>query len=119
MERIECLVSGSRHVAKQVLSWITCAKRPLTTVELCHALAVETDDSEKFDEENLPVIEDIVTVCTGLVTVDKESDIIRFVHYSTQEYFERTWQDWFPNAQKDIALTCATYLSYETFTGHV
>ena len=44
----------------------------------------------KLDEENLPEIEDMVSVCAGLVTIDEESNIIRLVHYTTQEYFERT-----------------------------
>jgi hypothetical protein len=30
----------------------------------------------KLDEENLPQIKDIVLMCAGLVTVDKESSII-------------------------------------------
>ena len=41
MERIEGQIADSRGLAKQVLSWITCAKRPLTTLELRHALGVE------------------------------------------------------------------------------
>jgi hypothetical protein len=88
MERIEGQVADSQELAKQVLSWITCAKRPLTTSELRHALAVEKGESE-LDEENLPEIEDMVSVCAGLVTVDEKSEIIRLVHYTTQEYFER------------------------------
>jgi hypothetical protein len=40
---------------------------------------------------------------------------IRLIHYTTQEYFERTWTFWFPHAQKDIAMTCVTYLSFDTF----
>lgn len=97
MERIEGQVRDSQELAKQVLAWITCAKRPLTTSELQHALAVEYGESE-LDKENLPEIEDMVSVCAGLVTVDEESDVIRLVHYTTQEYFERTWISWFPNA---------------------
>jgi hypothetical protein len=81
----------------QVLSWIACAKRPITSSELRHALAVELDTSE-LDEENLPETGDIVSVCAGLVTVDEESDIIRLIHHTTQEYFERTWTSWFSNA---------------------
>ena len=114
MERIEGQVKNSRELAKQVLSWITCAKRPLTTSELRHALAVEIGES-KLDEDNLPEIEDILSVCAGLVTVDEQSDVIRLVHYTTQEYFERTWAFWFPNAQKDIATICVTYLSFNAF----
>ena len=57
----------------------------------------------------------ITSVCAGLVTVDEESDIIRLVHYTTQEYFDQTWATWFPNGQADIAKTCVTYLSFKAF----
>ncbi|OCK95650.1 purine and uridine phosphorylase [Cenococcum geophilum 1.58] len=114
MERIEDQIADSRELAKQVLSWITCAKRPLTTLELQHAIAVEIGVSE-LDEDNLPEIEDMVSVCAGLVTINEESGIIRLVHYTTQEYLERTLTSWFPNAQSDIATTCVTYLSFNSF----
>ncbi|UKZ83618.1 hypothetical protein TrVFT333_011427 [Trichoderma virens FT-333] len=114
MKRIEGQVAGQEELAKQVLLWITCARRPLTTTELQHALAVEVGESE-FDEENLPQTEDMVSVCAGLVTVDEESKIIRLVHYTTQEYFERTQKHWFPTAQTDIATICVAYLSFSAF----
>jgi nitrate reductase NapAB chaperone NapD len=114
MERIEGQIKDSEKFAKDILSWITCAKRPLTTLELRHALAVEIGASE-LDEENLPEIKDMVSVCAGLVTVDEESDIIRLIHYTTPEYFQRTWASWFPNAEGDIGTACVTYLSYNTF----
>src|SRR5436305_14863573 len=57
----------------------------------------------------------MVSVCAGLVIVDKESDIIRLVHYTTQEYFERTWVSWFPDSQRDIASICVIYLSFDVF----
>ncbi|KAL7906419.1 hypothetical protein GGI35DRAFT_458100 [Trichoderma velutinum] len=114
MERIKGQVADQEELAKQVLLWITCARRPLTTTELQHALAVEVGESE-FDEENLPQTEDMVSVCAGLVTVDEESKIIRLVHYTTQEYFERTQKRWFPTAQTEIVTICATYLSFSAF----
>ncbi|OCK75533.1 ankyrin, partial [Lepidopterella palustris CBS 459.81] len=82
--------------------------------ELSHALAVEVGERE-LDEDNVPDIEDMVSVCAGLVTVDKESNIIRLVHLTTQEYFERIREDWNPTAQEEIASTCLTYLSFQTF----
>jgi ankyrin repeat protein len=118
MERINGQVKDQEELAKQVLSWITCAKRPLTTSELQHALGVEVGESE-LDEENLSQIEDIVSVCAGLVTVDAESGIIRLVHYTTQEYFERTQKRWFPNAETDITTICVTYLSFNAFQDDV
>jgi ankyrin repeat protein len=114
MERIESQEAGFKELAKKVLSWITCAKRPLTILELRHALAVEVAESE-LDEENIPEPEDMVFACAGLITVDQESDIIRLVHYTTQEYFERTQTSWYPDAQRDIAMICVTYLSFDVF----
>jgi hypothetical protein len=114
MERIHGQVPASRTLAEQALSWITCAKRTLTTSELQQALAVEIGCSE-LDRDNLTEIQEIVSVCAGLVTVDKESNNIRLVHYITQEYFERTQKVWFPKAESDITTICVTYLSFSVF----
>jgi len=114
MIRIEGQVADQEQLAKQVLAWITCAKRPLTTAELQHALGVE-DGEPEFDNENLPQIGHIISSCVGLVTIDEESDIIRLVHYTMQEYFERTQNRWFPDAETKITETCVTYLSFDTF----
>ena len=43
---------------------------------------VEVGEPE-FDEENLPEIEDTVSVCAGLVAINEASDIIRLIHYTT------------------------------------
>ncbi|KAH7305361.1 nucleoside phosphorylase [Rhexocercosporidium sp. MPI-PUGE-AT-0058] len=114
MKRIASHDAGSEELAKQVLSWITCSKRPLTISELQYALAVEASEAE-LDEDNLPQIEDMVSVCAGLVTVDEESSTIRLVHYTTQEYFERTQNDLFPTAKSEITTTCVTCLSFDVF----
>jgi hypothetical protein len=118
MGRIERQGPKSVEFAKRVLSWITCAKRPLTTTELQHALAVDVGEPE-FDLENLPQIGDMVSVCAGLVTVDQESRIIRLVHYTTQEYFQRTQEQWFPGGQLDMARVCTTYLAFRAFESGV
>ncbi|UKZ67722.1 uncharacterized protein TrAtP1_008880 [Trichoderma atroviride] len=114
MDRINSQMLGLRVLGRKVLAWITCARRKLTTSELQHALAVETGSSV-LDRDNLSEIEDMVSACAGLVTVDKESNIIRLVHYTTQEYFDRTRQDWFPDAEANITEICVTYLSFSVF----
>jgi ankyrin repeat protein len=114
LQRIKGQLDGDQELAKKVISWITFAKRPLTATEICCALAIELEDVE-LDSENIPNIKDLVSVCAGLVIVDKESDVIRLVHYTTQEYFERIREQWNPRAQSDIASTCLTYLSFNTF----
>jgi hypothetical protein len=56
---------------------------------------VEVNEAE-LDEDNLPEIEDMVSIYARLVVINKESNIIRLVYYMTQEYFERTQSQWFP-----------------------
>ncbi|KAH8728164.1 ankyrin repeat domain-containing protein [Phaeosphaeriaceae sp. PMI808] len=114
LQRIEGQLDGDRELAKTVLTWITFAKRPLTTAEICCALAVEPGEAE-LDPENKPDVDDIVSVCAGLVVVDKESAIIRLVHYTTQEYFERVSSRLSPDGQVPIVETCLTYLSFSVF----
>lgn len=113
-QRVQSQEAGFRELAEYVLSWIVCGRRPLTILELQHGLAVEIGDSELGDD-NFQDIEEIVSVCAGLLIVDEESDIIRLVHYTTQEYFERTQKLWFPDAEGYIARSCVTYLSFDVF----
>ncbi|KAL9564022.1 hypothetical protein ACKAV7_011839 [Fusarium commune] len=102
MERINGQRPGLRKIAHDVLLWVACAKRPLTTSELQHALAIEVGDPE-LDRDNMPHIEDMVSVCAGLVTVDEESGIIRIG-------FQRG---------TTIAKICVTYLTLDEFKrGH-
>jgi len=68
-----------------------------------------------LDDDFLPELEDLVSICAGLVTIDKESNIVRLVHYTTQEYFERKQKDWFPDAESGITIICVTYLSFSVF----
>jgi ankyrin repeat protein len=114
MDRIKGQKPGLEKLAMKVLSWITCAKRPLTTLELQHALATKVGKFE-LDKGDLPHSRDMIAVCLGLVTIDEESGIVRLVHYTTQEYFEQTWGKWFLNAETEITAICVTYLSFDTF----
>ncbi|KAL8893509.1 MAG: hypothetical protein Q9192_005193 [Flavoplaca navasiana] len=114
LQRIEGQLDNDRKLAKRILLWITFAKRPLTTAELCCVLAVEPDIVE-IDPEKVYNSEDLVSVCAGLVVVDQESGVIRLVHYTAQEYFERTGDTWSPGGQLHITIACLTYLSFTTF----
>jgi ankyrin repeat protein len=113
-KRIDGQLTEDRSLARRALSWITYAQRLLTTKELCHVLAIEPGN-KALNNDNVYDVEDVVSVCAGLVTVDEESSIIRLVHYTTQEYFERVRLDWNPGAQEEIAVACLTYLSFDTF----
>ncbi|KAJ5169200.1 uncharacterized protein N7482_004794 [Penicillium canariense] len=115
MDRIRGQSKGRWDLARRVLSWISCARRPLTIPELQHALGVETGAS-MLDETNIPELEDMISVCAGLVTLDEECKILRLVHYTTQEYFEQPQQsNWRSDAEREILRTCMTYLSFSVF----
>lgn len=116
MTRIEAQGADLAALAKDVLTWIVRAKTPLTTLELQHALAVEVGTPE-LDESNFTDVEDMVAACCGLVTVDKERNIIRIMHHTAESYLDRTWPRWFPAAETTITKSCLTYLSFRTFQG--
>ena len=114
MRRIEAQGADLADLAKDVLTWIVCAKRPLTALELQHALAVESGTAE-LDESNFTDVEDMIAACCGLVTVDKGSNIIRAMHHTAESYLDRTWLQWFPAAEATITKLCLTYLSFRKF----
>ncbi|KAA8573430.1 hypothetical protein EYC84_005016 [Monilinia fructicola] len=89
MERIEGQLEDEKELAKQ------------------QAIAVEIDEPE-LDKENFAAIDQMVSVCAGLVTVDEESNVIGLVHYTTQEYFNRKQNYWFPDAETYITTICVT-----------
>lgn len=114
MKRIEAQGTEVAALAKDILSWIVFARRPLTTVELQHALAVE-DGALELDESNVTDVEDMIAACCGLVTVDEESRIIRTMHHTAESYLDRTRSRWFPAAEANITRACLTYLSFRPF----
>ncbi len=114
VERIKYQQRGFRDLAQRVLSWITYSRRPLTVMELQHALAAVFGDTE-LDPDNIEDEDLIVSVCAGLITVDDESKVIRFIHYTTQEFFENVEKEWLSNAQLNMSMSCIAYLSFDIF----
>ncbi|KAB8364846.1 hypothetical protein FH972_024709 [Carpinus fangiana] len=109
MERIGEQDTEESVLAKRTLSWIIYALRPLLASELSQALAIEPGFSEPTVEQ-MPSTRMILSVCAGLVVVDQESNIIGLVHFTTQEYFQRTGKRWFPDAELLIARSSTAYL---------
>ncbi|KAJ7094770.1 hypothetical protein C8R44DRAFT_951374, partial [Mycena epipterygia] len=85
MDRINHQEEEERALAWLVLSWVTNARRPLEPSELRVALAVEEGTTE-LNAENLLDTENILSVCAGLVIIDKEDNKVRLIHYTIQDY---------------------------------
>ena len=115
MQRIMDQDEYDAQLAEKILCWISFAIRSLTIREIQHTLAVTPGDTD-FDDEALPYQDILVSVCAGLVTIDQESCIIRLVHYTAQEYFERIRQTQFPCGQMNMATQCLLYISFDVFS---
>lgn len=101
-------------LAVRVLGWIFYAARPLTITEVQHALAIEEGDVD-LDEDGIPSRDLLVSVCAGMVMINDNSNTITLVHYTTQEYFQRSGKRLLDNVNQDIASTCLTYLHFDSF----
>src|SRR5579859_4802100 len=112
MERISKQGKADVDLALKVLSWITYAKVPLEAKALQHAVAIKPgmttlDDGDLTDED------DLISVCAGIVTIDRESGIVRLVHYTTQKYLEKHFME----QKVEVARGCLTYLGLDVFRG--
>ena len=91
------------------LMWISHAKRPLKTDELCHALGVEIG-SPNLNIDNFPSISTLLVCCQGLVVIEKEASTVRLIHFTFQEYL-RANPELFGPAHSAMAETCLSYLN--------
>ena len=117
LRRIDAQNEDDREVAISLLRWVAYAYRPLTIPELEEALAIVPGEDD-FDPEGLPLIHDALNACAGLLVVDDETEQVRMVHYTAQDYFDKLLESRFHGAHTTIAEHCITYLSYRVFQSY-
>ena len=105
-ERIKA--EGNERIASKALAWLLYAVRPLSPEEIIQAVAVELG-STAFQQHIYPW-EHIIAVCGNFVSLDTEQNVLRFEHYSVQEFLKGHHEE-FKEAGSDIARTCFTVLS--------
>lgn len=89
MERIEAQSPYMRELALNCLVWTIYARRPLSTVELQEALAVNSNcESIQHLQPDSPQV--ILEACCNLLQETNGS--IRPIHYTVQEFLTRTVQ---------------------------
>lgn len=115
MERINDQPADAKELANQALSWIVCSQRPFFLVELQQALSLEEGDSE-IDEENFSTIDDILSVCAGLLVLSQGGRTVSLIHYTAQEYFKQNLASWVSSANTVVSTCCITYLSFDGFS---
>ena len=79
------------HYYRQILKimqWLTFSARPLQLEELAEIVAIDTDESPRFDpERRWPEPRDILMICSSLVTsTESAKAFVRLAHFSVKEY---------------------------------
>lgn len=114
IQRIADQTPGEIKWAQKVLSWVILARRPLSPMELKHALGLRPGDRE-LNSKNFPHPSTIVSLCAGLALINQESNVVQLVHYTTKEYFEHNPPKWIQSAKADLARCCLQYLALDVF----
>lgn len=102
------------ELASKILSWLVKARRLPTVCELQMAVSVEQDDLI-FNAHDLPDKKTLLDVCAGFATVDKNTDTIRLIHYTTMEYL--LGSSIIPgDANFNLTIACITFASFDVFS---
>lgn len=118
-DRILCAIDKEySQDALRILQWLVYSARPLRIDEVVDAIAVYNDSDLQFDPESrLPDPQDILTICSSLVTLVGVE--IRLAHFSVKEYLVSKRIQNGPASQYSIrsiptnlsmAKTCLAYL---------
>ncbi|OAL25983.1 hypothetical protein AYO22_04610 [Fonsecaea multimorphosa] len=114
LQRIRDQVPKDAELAFRILSWLSHALRPLKLEELQHGFAVQTGQGE-FPRTRIIDAEILIEVCCGIVTIEASNRAIRMVHFTAQEYFQSVKDQLFPLGNLDMAISCVSYLSLESY----
>ena len=121
--------SAKAPFVKRVFRWLACTRRPLLIYELQEAVAFDQSD-KCWDPEKIPDADLLLQGCHSLVVRDDENATVRFAHHTVQQYLMATsssqyqiseeitvrdFQFRMPDAQREAAIVCITYLSFSDF----
>ncbi|PHH65759.1 hypothetical protein CDD81_1486 [Ophiocordyceps australis] len=115
LQRINQSDQEDRMFALRIISYVFCAKRPLSMDELLHALSVVPGATDMLSE----ALYDgalVLSVSLGLIRVDDKSGLVRLTHHTLHEHLHKFPQQLFPHHEKDLAISCLLYLSFDAFS---
>lgn len=114
IKRISDQSESDYKLAQQALTWLVYAMRPISEIDLEAALAVELGE-RYLDPDNIVPVMELLSLCAGLVILDKESKVVRLVHYTTQEYFSHNPQHLLRNPHRVLSNVCVSFLGIDDF----
>ncbi|KAI1196726.1 NACHT and WD domain protein [Nemania serpens] len=101
-----------RYIIRAILTWVVCASRPLTVLELTEAIRTDIN-------VNLPSPKTAVeSLCGHFVSVDKQTALVQIVHATAREFLLSDEAEPFrisiPEANERLALSCLQLLASPT-----
>ena len=136
-KRIRSQDQQTSHQALQVLGWVTFARKPMSILEVSHALSTEEGDNGLY-QEGIPDRDLLISSCAGIITVqatkeqssqietnsvahteslpeDSNNDILVVTHHTAQRYLRNKINHLFSATNREIAEACLRYLSFDVF----
>ncbi|PHH58834.1 hypothetical protein CDD82_2702 [Ophiocordyceps australis] len=116
LSRIRSQAVDDAALADSVIFWVFCARTRLTVVQLQHMYAMATREAGETDEADAPADDELpdgdvmLGVCGGLIVVDPRSALVGPVHYTAQQFFERSQQRRLLEARAQVTGMALAYL---------
>lgn len=122
IQRIRSSQRGDHELAMKILSWVFRAITPLRMDELLEALVVEEVELDEIEsglrlEDVLPDVlkpYPVIDCCKSLIIYEESSQLVRFTHFTVQEYITDHLQSCLPSVTH-LSKTCLTYLAFPEF----
>ncbi|KAH6902529.1 ankyrin repeat domain-containing protein 28, partial [Coprinopsis sp. MPI-PUGE-AT-0042] len=109
-ERILAQAPKHSMLAKLILLWITHADGEMEIDMLRRAVAT-SPETHIFDPKRMVPEALILSVCCGLVSVDKKTKLVRLIHYTTQDAILPRILELFPVPHALLAHVCIAHVT--------
>ncbi|KAH6903962.1 hypothetical protein BKA70DRAFT_1110126, partial [Coprinopsis sp. MPI-PUGE-AT-0042] len=109
-ERILAQGPKQSNLAKLVLLWVTHAHGEMT-VDLLRRAVATSPETYSFDTKRMVPEAILLSVCCGLVLVDKETRLVRLMHYTTWNAILPRILELFPIPHAPLAHICIIHLT--------
>jgi hypothetical protein len=129
LQRIEDESEGDIEIIQRLLRWLVRGVRTMTLDELAECISIdpEADNTSMDLDAVITDPEDILELCSSLITLSSDRTKVALAHYSVKEFLvsdrvrESLPRFWVGNedVEAEIATTCLTYLCYDDFSDGV
>jgi len=105
---------SQRPTVIKVISWLFHARRPLHKRELQEAIGIRPNKGQIALPKYFVPSDALVRHCQGLITIDDDAGIVRFTHFTVQEFLNTHYRKNLLSTV-ELAKACLTYLTYDIF----